>query len=82
MTVRIELSDEQAASLKAKAEAQGLTIEDWFQKLAAMDTPSGTRSHKGRYSLSELLQQCDLDAPLSAEDRAWLDAPPVGREAQ
>jgi hypothetical protein len=30
----IELSDEQAAALKAKAAAQGLTLEAWFQKLA------------------------------------------------
>ena len=31
--------------------------------------------------LAELLAQCDPNAPLSAEDRAWLDAPAVGREA-
>ena len=32
------------------------------------------------YSLNELLAQCDEgDAP-SAEDRAWLDAKPVGNE--
>jgi hypothetical protein len=68
----IELSDEQAA-------AQGLTLEAWLQKLAAVEGPS--RPHKSRYTLSELMMQCDLDAPLSAEDSAWLDAPSVGREA-
>lgn len=31
MTV-IELPDEQAAALKAKAEAQGLTLEAWLKK--------------------------------------------------
>jgi uncharacterized protein (DUF433 family) len=38
MTV-IELPDEQAAALKAKAAAQGLTLEAWFQKLA-LDAPA------------------------------------------
>src|SRR4051794_35063175 len=39
MTV-IELPDDQAASLKAKAAAQGLTLEDWFQKLAGDESPA------------------------------------------
>jgi hypothetical protein len=39
MTV-IELSDQQAAVLKAKAAAQGLTLEAWLQKLASEETPS------------------------------------------
>jgi hypothetical protein len=76
MTV-IELSDEQAAALRAKAAAQGLTLEGWLQKLASNDV----RTRKGRYSLSELMAQCDPNAPLSDEDRTWLDVPPVGREA-
>jgi antitoxin ChpS len=33
-----------------------------------------------RYSLDELLAQCDASAELSAEDRAWLDNKPVGNE--
>ena len=33
-----------------------------------------------RYTLEELVAQCDPDTPLSDEDRAWLDDPPVGRE--
>ncbi len=71
----IELSDEQAA-------AQGLTLHVWLGKLAAMETATGEdRSRKGRYKLDELMAQCDVNAPLSAEDRVWLDAPAVGREA-
>ncbi len=81
MTV-IELPDEQAAALKAKAAAQGLTLTAWLKKLAAPETPAGQlRPRKGRYSLSELVEQCDGKAPLSAEDRAWLNAPASGREA-
>lgn len=35
-----------------------------------------------RYTLAELLAQCTAEnMVLSAEDRAWLDAPPVGKEA-
>ena len=33
-----------------------------------------------RYTLAGLLAQCDLSAPPTAEDRAWLDAPAAGRE--
>jgi hypothetical protein len=39
MTV-IELPDQQAAALKAKAAAQGLTLEAWLQKLADEEAPS------------------------------------------
>lgn len=33
-----------------------------------------------RYTLEELLAQCDSAAVLSAEDQAWLDNKPVGNE--
>lgn len=33
-----------------------------------------------RYTLDELLSQCDASKPLSTEDRKWLDTGPVGRE--
>ncbi len=33
-----------------------------------------------RYSLAELLAQCDATAPRSDEDWEWLDAPAVGNE--
>lgn len=33
-----------------------------------------------RYSLDELLAQCDASAEVSAEDLEWLDAAPVGGE--
>ncbi len=32
------------------------------------------------YTLDELLAQCDASAETSPEDRAWLEAPGVGRE--
>ena len=33
-----------------------------------------------RYTLDELLAQCDPKAPLNKEDRAWTNSPPAGRE--
>ncbi len=33
-----------------------------------------------RYTLDQLLAQCDASADLTAEDRQWLDAAPTGSE--
>ena len=33
-----------------------------------------------RYTLNELLAQCDPEARRTKEEREWLDAQPVGRE--
>ena len=35
---------------------------------------------KNRYTLAELLAQCNPKLPISAEEKEWLDAPPVGLE--
>jgi antitoxin ChpS len=35
---------------------------------------------KPHYTLDELLAQCDAQAPLSDEDREWIELPSVGRE--
>jgi len=37
-------------------------------------------SSRPRYSLAELLAQCDPSAPRTEEEQAWLDDEPVGRE--
>ena len=34
-----------------------------------------------RYTMAELLAQCDASAELSPEDREWIDAKPVGGES-
>lgn len=33
-----------------------------------------------RYTLDELLAECDASASISDEDQAWLDSGPVGNE--
>ena len=40
--MRIELPDELGAALQAKAAAQGLSIEDWFRKLAEPESEKRT----------------------------------------
>ena len=35
---------------------------------------------KPRYTLDELLAQCDAHAPLRKKDREWINLAPVGRE--
>ena len=45
MNLTIELSDAQAAALKAQAEAQGLTVERWFQRIAENHVPPQSIAH-------------------------------------
>ncbi len=35
---------------------------------------------KPRYTLAELMAQCEFEEPITAEDREWLAAPAIGRE--
>jgi antitoxin ChpS len=39
------------------------------------------RQAKPRYTLDELLAQCDPTAPISDEDRSWVDVAPVACES-
>ena len=49
---------------------------------SASTLPTGEPGpRKARYSLAELMAQCDVNSPLSTEDQAWIDAPAIGREA-
>lgn len=52
-------------------------------KTVGLDVVDGdlvVRPARPRYTLDELLDRCDPDAPLSEEDRVFLDTSPVGRE--
>jgi uncharacterized protein (DUF433 family) len=50
-TIKIDLPDQQAAALAARAAAQGLTPESWFQKLAA--APDNAESPTGAIDWSQ-----------------------------
>jgi hypothetical protein len=43
----IELPDDEAAALTAKASAQGLSLEDWLKKLAIEEPPISPRPNSG-----------------------------------
>jgi len=45
-TAVIELPNEQAAALKAKAAAEGLSLEAWLNKLAARQESPPSRPHR------------------------------------
>ncbi len=62
----------EALGLQANTKV-GLTLDDG--RLVIEPSP------RRRYTLDELLAQCDPDAPMSQEDQDWLRDPPVGREA-
>ncbi len=74
----IQIPDDQAEALQAKAAARGLTLEAWLRSLAGLEEP---QRRKGRYNLADLVAECDPAAPMTEEDKAWLDSPGVGREA-
>jgi hypothetical protein len=74
-TIKMGLSDDQAAALRAKAAGEGLSLEDWFRRLADREV----RPRKRRYVLTELVEQCDPQAPLSEEDREWLGSGAIDR---
>jgi hypothetical protein len=55
MTV-IEIPDEQAEALKAKAAAEGLSLEAWLNKLAGTDG-------KPLQTIAEIIVSCMRDVP-------------------
>jgi plasmid stability protein len=56
MTVRIELPEEQAAALNAKAAAQGLTLEDWFRVLAAQEASAADGRRVAQAAAARILE--------------------------
>ena len=66
MTVTIRLSDEQATALEAKAAAEGLTVEQWIQKLAETDNEPACDTRTG----------ADLIAALQASPYREIDIEP------
>jgi hypothetical protein len=63
----IELSDRQAAALKAKAAAQGLTLEDWLKTLADEDGPLGV-PHSPQEAAARILE---LQKRVKPDPEGW-----------
>jgi hypothetical protein len=64
MNVTIELSEEKAASLKAQADAQGLTIERWLEQIAEQHVQPVSIAHLQKTNPNEWARQFD----------AWVDS--------
>lgn len=64
MNLTIELSDEQAAALRAQAEAQGLTVEQWLRRIADQHVQPTSIAHLQRTDPKEWARQF----------RAWADS--------
>jgi hypothetical protein len=59
MNVTIELSEEKAASLKAQADAQGLTIERWLEQIAEQHVQPVSIAHLQKTNPKEWARQFD-----------------------
>ena len=59
MNVTIELSDEKAATLKAQAEAQGLTVERWLEQIAEQHVQPVSIAHLQKTNPKEWIRQFD-----------------------
>jgi hypothetical protein len=75
MTV-IELPDQQAAALKAKAAAQGMTLEAWLKRLADEDAPSAA-PNSPQEAASRILQ---LQKRVKPDPEGWTVHDYINRE--
>lgn len=71
--MEVHFTPEQEAKLAQAARLAGAGTEELVKDAALR------LLNRRRYTAAELVEQHG-EAPLSDEDRAWLDAPPVGRE--
>lgn len=71
-----------ARNLLHLTEGQEMTVSVEGSKVImepmAMEKP--LRVRRPKYTLDELVAGMNPDAPLSDEERSWMDAPPAGRE--
>lgn len=77
--------DELLADLKADDTPENL--ENWLHEKVGpahdalkADLARAVSADRVRYTLDELLAQCDPSAELTPQEQEWLDAPAVGRE--
>lgn len=65
---------------KAILEALGLAANEKVGLSVADGRLVVEPAPRPRYSLAELVARCDPEAPLSEDEREWMDAKPVGGE--
>ena len=61
MSLTLKLSNEQATALQAKAAAEGLSLEEWIQKLAQAENEpsadSASQHERPRRHISEIIRE-------------------------
>ncbi len=67
MTVTIRLSDEQATALEAKAAAEGLSVEEWIQKLAESGNKAARETRTGADLIAALQASPYRDTDIEPE---------------
>jgi hypothetical protein len=67
MTVIIQLSDEQVTALEAKAAAEGLTVEQWIQKLAESGPKPSRETRTGAGLIAALQSSPYRDVDIEPE---------------
>jgi hypothetical protein len=68
----IELPDEQAAALRAKAAEQGLSLEGWLQRLAGENAPA-VKPLKSAYGLLAPYGSAPLEEEIAQNRREMFD---------
>ena len=63
-----------------EGQEMAVSVEGSKVVMEPMPTAKPLRVRRPKYTLEELVAGMNPDAPLSDEERAWMDAPPVGRE--
>ncbi len=81
MNLTIELSDAQAASLKALAGAQGLTIEHWIQTIAERHVPAHSIAHLQKENPKEWARRFHEWAESHDRTTPLLTDEAIGRES-
>ena len=63
-----------------EGQEMSVSVEGTRVVIEPVTAATPTRVRGPKYALDELVAGMDPDAPLTAEERAWMDEPPVGRE--
>ena len=80
-TVTIDLSEQQAALLAAKASAQGLTLAAWLVQIAEQHAPSSSVAHLQQTNPAEWARHFHVWAENHDRTKPPLSDEAVGRES-
>jgi len=64
----------------SEGQEMAVTVEGSKVIMEALPSTPPVRVRRPKYTLDELLADANPDAPMTDEEQAWHDAPPVGRE--